>query len=264
MSISNRNVREFLLPYDDSELKILFKLLNNELKSKGYAEIEKLKQVESRFSLVFTDNKHYYFKYAPRYEHTLFRLLVAQKEKSSLIVYPEKQQLVVGDKQVCFFLYERQEHQLTDFESSELIHYLCSIAAGIKHALDEFHRCGYAHLDVRLPNVCYHQGNVTLIDLDRAVPCSERSVKYGNSFMYTFPEKGATKTAELLDWKQLGLLIYSILKEVDQMLLTEDDFKDVDSESLIYSLVNCGKWKETEDLKSFSKPLCNLFATDTT
>ena len=40
MSISNRNVREFHLPYDDSELKILFKLLNNELKSKGYAEIE--------------------------------------------------------------------------------------------------------------------------------------------------------------------------------------------------------------------------------
>ena len=44
---------------------------------------------------------------------------------------------------------------------------------------------------------------------------------YGNSFMYTFPEKGVTKAADLLDSKQLGLLIYSILKgdTCDQTIL---------------------------------------------
>ena len=105
--ISNRNVREFLLPYDNSELKILFKLLNNELKSKGYKEIEKLEQVDSRFSLVFTDNKHYYFKYTPHFEYTLFRLLYEIKESS--LVYPIEK-LRVGDKRVIFFSCTRDKN----------------------------------------------------------------------------------------------------------------------------------------------------------
>ncbi|KAL5503190.1 hypothetical protein EMCRGX_G010102 [Ephydatia muelleri] len=268
-SKSNQNVPEFLLPYEKSQLITLRQLLNDQLMSKGYEEIkEELDQVESRFSLVFTDHKHYYFKYTPHFAETLVELTLHRLgiKGSNFIVYPTEL-LAVGDKKAKFFLYERQEHQLVNFRNSELKPYLCSIAAGIKHALDEFHKCGYAHLDVRTANVCYHQSKVTLIDLDRAVPCSETSVKqYGNSFMYTFPEKGDTMTAELLDWKQLGLLIYSILEgdTCDQMHLMQDDLKKINSESLIYSLVNCGKWKETKDLESFSEPLDKLFSTDTT
>ena len=264
--ISNQNVPEFFLPYEESQLQTLHQLLNDELRSKGYKQIEKLKQVESIFSLVFTDDKHYYFKYTPHFGFalTLVNLLVANK-KSSFVVYPTGQ-LVVCPKgfSVRFFLYERQEHQLANFRNSDLKPYLCSIAAGIKDALDDFHRFGNAHLDVRVANVCYHQNKVTLIDLDRAVPCNKKSVKqYGDSFMYTFPNEGDTEeTAELLDWKQLGLLIYSILKgdACDQMHLKQDDLKNIHPESLIYSLVNCGKWKETEDLKSYSKPLGELFS----
>ena len=47
----------------------------------------------------------------------------------------------------------------------------------VVHALQELHELGFAHLDVRLPNICFtHDGEVRLIDFDRAVYDDRESV----------------------------------------------------------------------------------------
>ena len=78
-------------------------------------------------------------------------------------------------------------------------------------ALQELHACGFAHLDVRLPNICFAQEDhnrffVKLIDLDR---CSRihftEDLSYGDCEMYTYPPTEQPSTTQL-DWKQLGLL----------------------------------------------------------
>ena len=48
-----------------------------------------------------------------------------------------------------------------------------SFAVSTLHALDELHGIGYAHLDVRTPNICFkqvdHEWQAVLIDIDTAV-----------------------------------------------------------------------------------------------
>ena len=84
-----------------------------------------------------------------------------KEKKGSCIVYPIKKLEVHVESWT--------KNQLADFTNADLKPYLFAIAAGIKNALEEFHKCGYAHVDVRVSNVCYHNNKVTLIDLDRAL-----------------------------------------------------------------------------------------------
>jgi len=83
-------------------------------------------------------------------------------------------------------------------------------------ALEELHGIGAAHLDVRVPNICFarEEGKyiVKLIDLDR---CRDDMVQdlYGyTGKMYTCKIQKDWKSSQY-DWKQLGLLAAAIIFE---------------------------------------------------
>ena len=84
-------------------------------------------------------------------------------------------------------------------------------------ALIELHDNGFAHLDVRIPNICFaedYDGDgkymVKLIDLDRCEHVKNRTGSSYKGEMYTAPDSW---TCEQLDWKQLGLLAAEIILE---------------------------------------------------
>ena len=82
----------------------------------------------------------------------------------------------------------------------------------LKEAITEFHEAGFAHLDIRLENVCFNgQCEAVLIDLDRAQPraCNATELPNYDSAMYT--PTGADWKVDKLDWMQLGFLIKFVL-----------------------------------------------------
>jgi len=64
-----------------------------------------------------------------------------------------------------------------------------SFVLPVYDAITEFHKDRYAHLNIRLPNVCFgynsetHEWYAALIDLDRSIQTSH-TVQYGNSVIY--------------------------------------------------------------------------------
>ena len=84
-------------------------------------------------------------------------------------------------------------------------------------ALEELHGLGFAHLDVRVPNICFaHERKkntyiVKLIDLDRCVRTQEGEDLSGfTGEMYRRPPLEKWKSTQF-DWKQLGLLAAAII-----------------------------------------------------
>ena len=80
-------------------------------------------------------------------------------------------------------------------------------------ALNELHDNGFAHLDVRIPNICFakdYDGKymVKLIDLDRCKYAKDRTGSSYEGEMYRAPHGW---TCDQLDWKQLGLLAAEII-----------------------------------------------------
>ena len=86
-------------------------------------------------------------------------------------------------KHLQFFEFDSLRGPLTSLQCKSC---LCLVIEGVKQVLDELHHQGTAHMDVRLPNVCFRPDDtVVLIDLDRceyADNCS--SVSYKDSDMY--------------------------------------------------------------------------------
>lgn len=166
--------------------------------------------------------------------------------------------LYLGTSTLDFFVFPKQQYRFRDLSHQGCVSCLRHIAMGVEEALRELHDTyGLAHLDVRLPNVCYHNGRVTLIDFDRAeIMHQELPYQYGDSFMYSGP-----KTALDLDWKQLGLMIYSTLVSKPQTQLTMKDIEDVkQTHPLVYHLVFDYQWMnehaeslEAEDIETVLK-----------
>ena len=236
-----------LVPFSENDIDLLCK----SIAAMGQVQVEgSLKQVDSQYSLVFHDNKKYY-KYCPDSieRESLFTFL---GESSNRLVFPQHILRVKIDKAAPFpfFVFPKQRFQLTSLRTSQLKSCLFNLASGIKDALEELHvKYEYAHLDVRLANVCFDDGHVKLIDFDRCQHTSVEDVasKYNNHYMYTYSAGVANPNVSLLDWKQLGLLIYSILKVSKQDAdLKSDDFRRMqeDSQSLVYSLVYNHMWDD--------------------
>ena len=107
-----------------------------------------------------------------------------------------------------FYMFEKQIPPLTKFEAKEC---LCDLLTQTAIALLELHTIGYAHLDVRLPNICFSTDyTVKLIDLDRAaeIEISNGSVGIYVGEMYKTPTQW---TSNQCDWKQLGLIAAEII-----------------------------------------------------
>lgn len=120
-------------------------------------------------------------------------------------------------------------------KSKEMFGQLSS--SGVCEALKQLHSLGFAHLDVRLPNVFHYQWDVRLIDFDRRLPSNcYPPMEYVGSFMYTGEPAGRT-TVEQLDWKQLGIMIYCIMYPHEtEAYVKEDDVTTVD-DGFLHSLI---------------------------
>ena len=68
---------------------------------------------------------------------------------------------------------------------------LLSLLDGLHHALEELHKNNIAHLDVRLPNICFRHVTVILIDADQCEiaqrACTSGVVYHHMSDMYKSP-----------------------------------------------------------------------------
>ena len=236
-----------LVRFSETDIDLLCK----SIAAMGQVQVEgSLKQVDSQYCLVFHDDKKYY-KYCPDITECL-SLFTFLGESSNRLVFPQHILHVEIDEAAPFpfFIFPKQRFQLTSLRISQLKSCLFNLASGIKDALEELHGTyEYAHLDVRLANVCFDDGHVKLIDFDRCQHTSVKDVasKYNNHYMYTYSAGVVNPNASLLDWKQLGLLIYSILKVSKQDAdLKSDDFSRMqeDTQSLVYSLVYNHMWDD--------------------
>ena len=244
--MQQKTLDSYFIPFSDKDVEVL-KGLISQSESERYPQINFLKQVGSWYSLVFTDN-HYYYKYCPDQSSRVKMSSLMMKERCDLLVFPINILFVrlPSAKELELAVFVKQEQQLSDLTHEEQKSCLYFIADGIYNALTVLHeKYRIAHLDVRLDNVCFHNDTVTLIDFDRSQSVAESSVQgYGNSFMYTFPEqRGESESSiKLLDFKQLGMLIFSIMHGKIQTDLKAKDFKSETGDTLVASLVHKGVW----------------------
>eukprot|EP00731_Ephydatia_muelleri_P010387 Em0005g973a len=114
---------------------------------------------------------------------------------------------------------------------------LPDLADGIREGLDKLHGLGLAHLDVRLPNVCVGDDyEVKLIDFDRSSRSNDVK-EYGGQFMYKYETK--QRIVQHLDWKQFGLLLFTLSSYIGpkhQNELTKDDIPQ-ESSSFLRELI---------------------------
>ena len=93
---------------------------------------------------------------------------------------------------------------------------LCDFIQEVSQAISVLHGIGFAHQDIRLPNICFScDFHPVLIDLDRvclidSLPCRCDGVMFKNEF-----------TAEKNDWMQLGLVIMWIISPNTQSYYNE-------------------------------------------
>ena len=113
---------------------------------------------------------------------------------------------------LCFYEFDTQDEPPLNREDAasclgDLVKQLVSI-------LERIHKLGWAHLDIHLPNICFTQeGQVRLIDLDRVhSKCDICLDEYHHSFLYQIP-RSIPITG--VDWRQLGVLIYSVLRRAE-------------------------------------------------
>lgn len=135
---------------------------------------------------------------------------------------------------------------------------LLSLLDGLQRALEELHKNDIAHLDVRLPNICFRQEacvTVILIDADRCQLAARGSTSgvfshYNMSDMYRQGTQYGTWTNRQADMRSVGMMICFIL---DSQLTPEDYHsmlreKKVDpqlcEEPFIKQLLEKGEWNE--------------------
>ena len=82
--------------------------------------------------------------------------------------------------------------------------------------MDALHKLGYAHLDIRIPNICFkkvnHEWRAVLIDLDNAVEIGVSPIYVSQkSFMYNIEFDDHRK----YDWRQFALLLSRVIEGSD-------------------------------------------------
>ena len=181
---------------------------------------DKVFQVESHFSILLVNvtNDTYYKHVTSMYESGNLECMnetltskVGVKHVKHVTLYSDR----IWIHEPLFFRYPAV--QLPPLRKDEVAQCLFDYMTMTAIALTELHDYGFAHLDVRIPNICFaedYDGDgkymVKLIDLDR---CEHVTATTGSSYkgeMYTAPDSW---TCDQLDWKQLGLLAAEIILE---------------------------------------------------
>lgn len=206
-----------LLPLSDDDLK----------------EMRGTRQIPSQSSIVvYRAEEKVYLKYNPTL-HRRFRY------KSGVVV---QAQAVETFGHAEFSVYPAQK-QITFQEARDIKH---QFVKAVSEALTTLHEVdGIAHLDVRFENICYEEGSVRFIDLDRAESADWPAVNAASLYtseMYKVPP-GEEWTVAQLDWKQLGMLI----QQLENSSMLDYDLNQLSvplSSALEKSLILKGIWDE--------------------
>ena len=176
---------------------------------------DKVFQLESVFSILLVNKT----------EDTYYKHVTSMSERGNLESMNQALTSEVGVKYVTLYSdrlwifrrvpFYRYPAQLPPLPKDEVAQCLFDYMTMTAIALSELHDNGVAHLDVRIPNICFtkdYDGKymVKLIDLDR---CKYVTATTGSSYegeMYRAPDSW---TCKQLDWKQLGLLAAEIILE---------------------------------------------------
>ena len=138
---------------------------------------------------------HSYYKHPFKANITLLWSLSFTDNPLRITLFPEKK----GD--LFFFRYEAVHYDPLTAEDA----YKClrEFVQCLHATIKAFHNEGYAHLDIRLENVCFDEHfRPILVDLDRSVLIEDGADSYESSCMYR-----SGKTGNELDYIQLGWLI---------------------------------------------------------
>ena len=124
---------------------------------------------------------------------------------------------------ICDQKFYRIPAHIPPLRKSEVQQCLCDFMTRTATALSELHKFGFAHLDVRVPNICFAEvGNeyiVKLIDLDR---CAEDEVVDLSCYSGEMYQSQLGWKASQYDWKQLGLLAAEIVFDLSHKDIVKD------------------------------------------
>ena len=192
-------------------------------------------QVRSRSSLILRNQSNTtYWKYnkyrSVLYERIAVRGIVERQYSGrnylqfSLLPFAEERR-----GRLEFHKFDAIQDPLTRDEAKSC---LIRLLDGLRRALEELHSEDIAHLDVRLPNVCFKDQTVILIDLDMCGDayriCSICSFHHHTSDMYHTRHH---LTNRQVDWRSVGMMICYILDEK----LKPENYHEMLSENLVQS-----------------------------
>lgn len=93
------------------------------------------------------------------------------------------------------------------------------LVAEVAEALEELDKLGFAHLDVRLENVCFNDNyQAVLIDFDQVRPLEDFGLYdyYPQSCMYCFLNlEEEEETTKHLDYRQLGVMAIVLVYDIE-------------------------------------------------
>ena len=205
-------------------------------------------QVQSRSSLILRNRSNTtYWKYN-KYQSVLYAQIavrgIVERHYLQLSLLP----LAIEQRgRLEFHKFDAIQDPLTRGEAKSC---LIPLLNGLRRALEELHSKGIAHLDVRLPNVCFNNQTVILIDLDMCgkadTMCSGRS-----SFHHHTSDMYHTRhhlTNRQVDWRSVGMMICYILDEklkpenYHQMLSENLVQSEIRNEPFVKHLLEEGEW----------------------
>ena len=167
-------------------------------------------QVRSGNSFVIQTDSHIFKCPFGMQEYERLNLLSSESRSLNHSILPTCIKILQNK---AYFQFERCSEPLTVHQGKENI---VDLTSAVVDAIDELHMHGIAHLDIRLENICFKNYQAVLIDFDRSLPTNEStellSFSLGPSVMYSSPPD-ADWTVDKLDWKQLAIMVLSILNE---------------------------------------------------
>ena len=140
----------------------------------------------------------------------------------------------------------RNKRFLSPLSSDQVTQCLEDFVRNTAIAIKELHDHGVAHLDIRLPNICFvnekSKFRVMLIDLDRSRPSEHIEANVYIGEMYEKVKEDWCYAQ--LDWKQFGLLIARIVypDTEDEEIVSKRLFENY---PFMCELVERGNWEES-------------------
>ena len=142
-----------------------------------------------------------------------------------------------------FFFYPKVD--FNPMSRDEAKYCLHDLVPKICKCLEDLHKFGYSHRDVRLPNICFDANHCpVLIDLDFCCPVDELRFVDSDSVLYKFKEGWNGRNADFM-WLVLWVLNDS-LQDYHHMEL-DGDFK---SDPFIFELIQYSEQSLMDSLVS--------------